>query len=346
MLKKVKQLKKGSKIAIVSPSWGGPHVYLEAYLIGLDYLKNELGFEIIEYNTTRANPEKNYLSPKDRAMDLIAAFQDDTIDGIICSIGGDDSIRLLEHLNGVELPQKFFMGYSDSTVLLNYLSLRGFITFHGPSVMAGFYEPGGLKKEFRDHLNSFLFQDNGLFEYKSYGEWTQYPFDLENTQISRPYVKNGGWELISPNKKEVSRVISGELIGGSMEAFDFFKGTKYWNQFDWENKILLLELSEDRPHIDGIKWIIRNYGVQGVFKKLNGIVLGRIIHKDEEELLTIYEAILKVIHQEFKEVDLPIIANVDFGHTYPQQIFPIGGDLSITINNDKITSINSKNPFK
>lgn len=345
MLKKVNQLKKGSRIAVVSPSWGGPYVYPEPYLIGLKFLEEELGFEIIEYSTTRANPEENYLMPESRANDLIHAFQDESIDGIICSIGGDDSIRLLEYLDKVELNPKFFMGYSDSTILLNYLTQRGFITFHGPSVMAGLYEPGGLRVEFKKHITDYLFQKNVFFEYKPYKEWTQYPFNLKNTKDSRSYIKNDGWRLISPANNSTSLKISGQIIGGSMEAFDFFKGTKYWEKFDWNNKILFLELSEDRPHLDGIKWIIRNYGVQGVFDKINGIVLGRLIHENEDELISIYNVILEVIHREFNKLDLPIITNLDFGHTYPQQIFPIGGDISIEINKGNVELIKANNPF-
>ena len=36
--------------------------------------------------------------PKDRASDLLNAFQDDSIDMILCAIGGEDTYRLLPYL--------------------------------------------------------------------------------------------------------------------------------------------------------------------------------------------------------------------------------------------------------
>ncbi len=61
--------------------------------------------------------------PEARAQDLKDAFMDDSITGIICAIGGDDTYRLLlylmedaEFIRAVEKHPKLFAGVSDTTV--------------------------------------------------------------------------------------------------------------------------------------------------------------------------------------------------------------------------------------
>lgn len=64
--------------------------------------------------------------PEARAEDLIHAFSDDSIDMILCTIGGDDTYRLLPYLFENDqlqkvIKQKIFLGFSDTT--MNHLTL-------------------------------------------------------------------------------------------------------------------------------------------------------------------------------------------------------------------------------
>ena len=63
------------------------------------------------------------------------------IDGIVSTIGGDDSIRLLPYIdpNVIRNNPKVFMGYSDATVH-GFCRRAGLVSFYGPSIMAGFAE--------------------------------------------------------------------------------------------------------------------------------------------------------------------------------------------------------------
>src|SRR3989344_4764224 len=96
MIKPAK-LKKGDVIGIISPSWGGPNVFPHIYENGLKNLKT-LGFEIKEFPTARGDAKYQYQNPKVRAEDVNAAFADKEVKGIITSIGGDDSVRILPFL--------------------------------------------------------------------------------------------------------------------------------------------------------------------------------------------------------------------------------------------------------
>lgn len=65
--------------------------------LGLKRLK-ELGLEVMFLE--HAQKGMDYLKdhPKSRAQDLIQAFEDPSIDMILCAIGGDDTYRLLPYL--------------------------------------------------------------------------------------------------------------------------------------------------------------------------------------------------------------------------------------------------------
>ncbi len=74
--------------------------------------------------------------PEARAEDLIQAFSDDSIDMILCAIGGNDTYRLLPYLFENDqlqkvIKQKIFLGFSDTT--MNHLMLHklGIKTFTG-----------------------------------------------------------------------------------------------------------------------------------------------------------------------------------------------------------------------
>jgi muramoyltetrapeptide carboxypeptidase LdcA involved in peptidoglycan recycling len=79
-------------------------------------------------------------SAADRAADIHAAFTDPGIAVAIASIGDDDQITVLPHLDAGLLrahPKPFF-GYSDNTCLLADLASLGIVGYHGGSVMVEF----------------------------------------------------------------------------------------------------------------------------------------------------------------------------------------------------------------
>lgn len=76
----------------------------------------------------------------DRIKDLHDMFLDPSIDGIVCLRGGYGTARLISSLDKKIILQnpKFFCGYSDITLLLNYFANLGLITFHGPMITSDF----------------------------------------------------------------------------------------------------------------------------------------------------------------------------------------------------------------
>jgi len=67
------------------------------------------------------------------------------------------------------------------------------------------------------------------------------------------------------------------------------------------------------------------------FDKVKALVIGRF-QKDskvKDELL------IKSIKTKKELQNIPIIANLDFGHTHPMFVFPIGGSVTLKIKKDK-----------
>lgn len=318
------KLHPGDTIAVLSPSWGGPGVFPHIFENGLKNLQS-LGFRVKEFPTTRADPQYLYGHPRERSADVNAAFADAEVQGIITSIGGDDSVRILPFLDpgAIRRNPKLLMGYSDGHILTTFCRKLGLVTFAGPSIMAGFSQMEAVEAGFRRHLLDFLLGDNPAYEYAAYGTYfNEYP-DWgypENTGKVGEARKNTGWRWL-----QGSGAVQGELFGGNIEVLEFMKGTDYWfpKEF-WNGKILFFETSEDKPTVSQVRYMLRNYGTQGALERARAVLFGRPKDYSEAEKAALDAVLTEVIGFEFGRPDMPVVSNMDFGHTDPQWIVPLG----------------------
>lgn len=324
MIIKSRKLQKGDTVAIVSPSWGGPNTFPYIYESGIATLR-KLGLKIKEYPSARKEADYLYDHPEFRARDINDAFADTRIKAIFVSIGGDDSIRILPYLDldVIRENPKIIIGYSDTTTLLTYINQLELVTLNGPAIMAGFSQWDALGKDFQKHVKTILFDNPEAYQYQPYGSYHEgYPDwgDRSNVGKVKPSLKNPGWNWLQGNS-----IVQGKLFGGCIEVLEFMKSTTFWPDGDfWNSKILFLETSEDKPLPKQVKWMLRNYGMQGVFDKISALLIGRPRDYSEEEKKELEDNILSVVKTEFKNANLPIITNMDFGHTDPQWILPLG----------------------
>jgi muramoyltetrapeptide carboxypeptidase LdcA involved in peptidoglycan recycling len=330
--KKPQRLNKGDSVAIVSPSWAGPSVFPKVYENGLKILK-EWGLNIKEYPTARADNDFLSKNPQARAKDINDAFADPEVKAIFASIGGDDSVRILPFLdkNIIANNPKILMGYSDTTTLLVFGNLQGLVTFHGPAIMAGFSQMENLPGSFKTHVHEMLFNPKEAFEYLPYGQYCDGYLDWskdENLDKTNELKADKNWRVV-----QGSGIVEGELFGGCIEVLEFMKGTDFWPSKDfWDGKILFLETSEEKPTINNVRWMLRNYGIQGVFDKVSAILLARPRDYSDDEKTRLDEMIKDVIGEEFGKENLPIMTNLDFGHTDPQFVLPLGIKAQVDLN--------------
>ncbi|WP_339796526.1 LD-carboxypeptidase [Paenibacillus sp. FSL R5-0744] len=83
-----------------------------------------MGLEAIEMPTARMSPDDLYKNPQIRADDINKCFEYESIDDIITSIGGYESVRILPFLDTKTIQKKteFIMGFSDATTFITYLN--------------------------------------------------------------------------------------------------------------------------------------------------------------------------------------------------------------------------------
>ena len=121
----------GDRVAVLSPSFAAPAVGPAVHEQALRRLQEVTGLVPVEYPTTR----RLNATAVDRAADLNAAFGDPEIRAVLATIGGDDQITVIPHLDPalVRRDPKPFLGYSDNTNLLSWLWCHGVASFHGGS---------------------------------------------------------------------------------------------------------------------------------------------------------------------------------------------------------------------
>ena len=337
-MKKMKpqMLRPGSRIAAISLSWGGPGAIPYRYEIGKQQFEEAFGVTVIE--TEHALRDADWLSrnPKARADDLMAAFGDKTIDGIISTIGGEDSIRTLPYLDLdlIRNNPKIFMGFSDTTISHAACFKAGIVSFYGPSFMAGFAENGGMFPYMVDSVQRTLFSPEpvGVIEPNRAG-WTveHLPWENpENQSIRRKLNPCTDWKF-----HQNGGVVEGQLFGGCVEVLDWLRGTDYFPAAtDLQGAVLFLETSEEAAPPSLLTRFVRCLAAMDILEGLNGILLGRPGGGVDPNIFHEYDdALCKTVREEYGLKDIPIVTNMDFGHTDPMFVLPIG--MKVRINSTK-----------
>lgn len=310
-------------VAIVSPSWGGPSVYPHIYDLGLSLLQ-AWGLRVVEFPTARMPASQLAAHPELRAQDLNRAFADPDIKAVIASIGGDDGKRVLPYLDAALLRAhpKILLGYSDTSVFHVFCQLQGLVTLHGPSVMAGFAQMNAMP-DYAAHVRHMLFVAGESYDYRPYAQYGDgYPDwgDMGKAGQVNALRAHEGWRLL-----QGEGVVEGKLFGGCIEVLDDLQGGAYWPEPDfWSGRILFLETSEEAPKVARVAEMLRAYGRQGVWDKATALLIGRAARYNDEDKAALDQAVQAVIGTEFGRPDLPVMSNMDFGHTDPQLILPLG----------------------
>ena len=334
---KPKMLEKGDKIAIVSLSWGalGEKDFIHKYYIAKERLENDFGLEVVVMPNALKGTKYLYEHPEARAEDLMNAFKDESIKGIFCAIGGDDTIRLLPYIDFdiIRNNPKIFMGYSDVTVNHLMMNKAGLVSFYGPCIITDFAEYVKIPEYTKKAVENVLFNDSTGLEIDISEEWSdnQVFWKEDNINIARKYRKEEhGYEVLQGRGE-----IVGQVLGGCIDVFPMVVGTSIWPSIEeWKDKILLLETSEAYPSPDLITYYLRNLGAQGILDVIKGIIVGK--PKDEVNYQEYKDVIINVL-REFKKNDLPVIYNVNIGHAFPIGVLPLGTDIRIDFDNKKIS---------
>ncbi|ONI78443.1 LD-carboxypeptidase [Kribbella sp. ALI-6-A] len=322
----------GDKVAIVSPSGGLPEIFPAPYELGLRRLRS-FGLEPVEYPTTR----RLGTTPAERAADLHAAWSDPSVRAVIATIGGDDQLTVLKHLDPEVFrsnPKPFF-GYSDNTNLLNFLYSLGLPAFHGGSVMVQFGRGGAMHPDTEKSLRAALF-DSGAYDLSPAAGWTDRDRDWADpsTLESEPELFEGtGWQWSGP-----STPVVGRLWGGCLEILDWQLAADRWMlPVEQYSGVLFLETSEELPSAVLVHRMLRNFGERGLLERFSAVLWARPKSWALDNQLT-DEAAAAYVTDQYAAARATIaeynpravvVTGLDIGHTDPQLILPYGGQAEL-----------------
>lgn len=342
-----RKLRKGDKVAIVSLSSGmlGEEFCSHNIEIGVKRLE-EYGLEPVFMPNSLKGIEYLREHPKARAKDLKDAFLDDSIAGIICAIGGDDTYRLLPYLmedaeftQAVQKKPKLFTGFSDTTINHLMFYKLGLSTYYGPNFICDLGEIADemlpySKKAFESYL-----EGNEYSEIVSSAIWYEERADFSRAAIGTNRIahkEERGFELLQGGE-----VFQGALLGGCLESFYDMLTTsrskdvceKYQlfpSKEEWTGKVLFIETCEEKPVPELFEKEITALKEKGVFDVINGVLVGK--PQDEAYYGEYKDVLIKVIDNR----KLPIVYNVNFGHAAPRCALQYGVIARVDMKQKKI----------
>ncbi|SFC33119.1 Muramoyltetrapeptide carboxypeptidase LdcA (peptidoglycan recycling) [Halobiforma haloterrestris] len=340
-------LERGDRIAVVAPASNPRSEFPHVYDLGLERLREVFDLEPIEYPTVSMTDEElsGAEGPEARAKDLMDAVEDPRVDGVMAVIGGNDQIRVLDHLDPDvfrENPTRFY-GYSDNTNLALYLWNLGIVSYQGPMVFTELGMDGSMFEYGIEYAERAFFEES-LGELRPAdrftdepGDWTD-PNDIEEPRNTE---SNPGWQWAGGDDP-----VSGRVWGGCLEILDqgFLAGRYLPDEDDLEGTILALETSEELPEPTWVAGALRALGERGLLERFDGVLVGRpparshLEDRPPERRETYRENQRAAIADVFATYNpsAPIVFDVDFGHTYPTAPIPIGGRVEIDPGTERI----------
>ncbi len=333
---KPKVLQSGDTIAAITLSFGAAGLFPHRFEQGVRQMKESFGLTVVPTRHALDQPADIYAHPEHRLSDLMDAFENPQIKGIICNIGGDDTIRLLrlmndKHFEVIRQNPKIFLGLSDTTVNHMMCYKAGLGSFYSPSLFFGYAENGGILDIMVENTRRTLFSTKPVGILPESKEFIVDMVDwADETSPVRPRIPSTPWRYIQGEK-----TVQGSLFGGCLDVLmGYVNGTPLWPSVEiFDNAILFIETSEERPSPSWVKYWLRCLGAQGILERLNGILFarpGNDFFKNKEERdtwlanYTDYDQAILTALKEYGRTDMPVVTNMDFGHTLPQLILPYG----------------------
>jgi len=135
-LTRPRRLRRGETIGIVAPGWSFDPARFRK---GVAQLKR-LGFNVKFDRSIFSRYWSMAGHDEARAGQINRMFADKEVRAIFCAKAGYGSIRTIPYLdrNVIRRNPKIFVGYSDITILLEYLQrIANMVVFHGPVVAGG-----------------------------------------------------------------------------------------------------------------------------------------------------------------------------------------------------------------
>lgn len=307
-----RKLKKGDLVQIIAPARSLSIISETIQSLATKRLK-DLGLEVSFGSFVNEKDIFDSSTVASRLNDVHNAFGNKNIKAILSVIGGFNSNQLLKYIDYdlIKSNPKILCGYSDITCLTNAIySKTGLITYSGPHYST-LGETNGIEY-ILDYFQKCLFTDE---EYEVLP--SQEYYDQNHKE------KNMGIWLMNEGEAD------GTIIGGNLCSLNLLQGTEYMPSLN--NSILFLE-DDHESHSATFDRDLQSLICLPQFVGVVGIAIGRFQESSEMT----FEKLKYIIDNKSALKKIPIVANLDFGHTRPMITFPIGGKCIIQARPNKI----------
>ena len=292
-------LKKGDKIALISPAGAVEESQLEK---GIKLIESN-GYEPVlgKHLYTKYSNGYNYAgTEKERISEMNWAFNNEEIGAIWASRGGYGCQHLLRHvkLSKFKKKPKWYIGYSDNTVVQSFLLKNNFASIHGQTIKTSSF---GVTDESYDLI-----------------------FDI--LKGKKPTYS------IAQNELNKLGTTTGTLVGGNLALIYALLGTTY--SFNFKDKILFIEdIGENFYALDRM---LISLDLAGVFRKMKGLIIGGMTNMGDEKDNKSYEESFdqfayKIISERVSKYDFPVAFGFPNGHIHDNRPLMIGANITMNV---------------
>lgn len=298
-------------VAVWTPSSPAPALFPRRTARAMAALER-LGWTAVPAATMYGRSRASAATPSELAKDLHAMVGSGGVDAVLAASGGWSASLALPHLDfgllraaGVPL-----IGYSDVSVLLWAFVAHGVPAVHGPMLVSEFGHFGGPFAETVGGLEKAL---EGGGELRPPREWTAddpwWDRDDERLLEMRPAAP---WRVLRHGSA------SGPLLAGCLPAVAGLFGTPYLP--DTRGRVLFLEDCGIAP--DRFLFLLAQWRNSGLLDEVAGLVLGR--RPRAEAAPGGYDDFDDAVLHVLDGTAMPVVADVDFGHTEPMISLVLG----------------------
>ncbi|KRG11500.1 S66 family peptidase [Lederbergia galactosidilytica] len=326
-------LRNKAKIGVTAPS-SGVRAELHPIVKQACQRLGQRGFTVKCGATVWTQNKAKSASAKDRATEFQQMLRDESVDLLIPPWGGELLIEVLEYIDFEQLPNKWILGYSDISLLLLAITLTsGMATAHGTNLL-------DLRGEYSDETTAMWEKmlatraGESVVQHSSLKYQKEWQHDRPSSCVYH-LTEQTIWKTIahSPNV-----TIKGRLLGGCIDVIRHLIGTPYGDVQRFKEQFLA-----DDPLI----WYLENCELStvdlrrslvqmklaGWFEGSAGILFGRSSANQAVQNYTVED-----VYQELaKELNIPIIYDVDCGHVPPQITFINGAFAEVKVGNGQGT---------
>lgn len=297
-----KQLKPGSKIAIISPAGSvQPNANFLDHVMG--YIKKH-GYEPVlgEHSLDLYDSHYRYGgTTENRVKDLNWALNDNNIDAVWATRGGYGSGQLLDCIDLTEFSRnpKWYIGFSDNTFIHGFLTQKGFQSLHAHNVI----RTGGAQEQNYDSVFALLKGEKPNYTIQGHKEF---------------------------NREGVAK---GKLIGGNLTCICALVGSKY--NFNYQDAILFLEEINENAHYK-IDRYLTSLEQAGLLAKLKGVIVGSMRTNINEVRHDFDINQMDIISRKLEKYKIPVAYAFPAGHIANNWPLIMGAELTLDVKQDGV----------